>query len=134
MCLQAQIAKEKLEKHIIQFGYVESFAEYARWLWQVDIMPVTSYQEFFGASVVEALYCDSFPLLPKRLAYPTILPEKYQPHCFYDDFDDLLFRLEKAITNIDETRQFSLRSEVAQYDWQPQSKIYDQVFLDLANA
>jgi len=53
---------------------VEDFAEYAKWLWRADILPVTSRQEFFGASVVQALYCNCCALLPDRLAYPEHLP------------------------------------------------------------
>lgn len=126
-------AETALAKHIIQFGYVESFSDYARWVWRADILPITSNQEFFGTSVVEALYCDCFPLLPKRLAYPYIIPLENHSHCFYEDFDDLVVRLSRAITNIEHTRRFSLRSVVAQYDWQEQSELYDQLFLDLMN-
>ncbi len=126
-------AEKTLSKHIVQFGYAESFADYAKWLWKADILPVTSNQDFFGASVVEALYCDSFPLLPKRLAYPYIIPSEYHPLCFYDDFDDLVSRLTAAITNFEQTRQFSIRSVVTQYDWREQSKLYDKLFLDLAS-
>jgi len=124
-------AEKTLAGHIVQFGYVESFADYARWLWRSDILPVTSNQDFFGASVVEALYCDCFPLLPRRLAYPYLIPSEHQPRCFYEDFDDLVNRLSDAITNIEQTRTFSLRSVVAQYDWQEQSQLYDKLFLDL---
>ncbi len=125
-------AKKTLAKYIVQFGYVKAFADYAKWLWRADILPVTSNQDFFGASVVEALYCNCFPLLPKRLAYPYIIPPEHHGRCFYEDFDDLLVRLTKAITNIEQTRQFSLRPVVAQYDWQRQSQLYDKLFLDMA--
>lgn len=127
-------AEKMLARHIVQFGYEESSANYAQWLWKADIVPVTSNQDFFGASVVEALYCDCFPLLPKRLAYPYIIPPEYHPQCFYEDFDDLVDRLSRAIINIKRTRQFSLRSVVAQYSWQEQSKLYDKLFLDLAGS
>ena len=126
-------AQKSLAKHIVQFGYVESFVVYAKWLWQADIIPVTSNQDFFGASVVEALYCNCFPLLPKRLAYPYIIPAEYHAQCFYENFDDLLARLNAAMVDIEQTRQFNLRSVVAQYDWQEQSKQYDQLFFELAN-
>jgi len=127
-------AEKTLAKHIVQFGYIESFADYAKWVWRSDILPVTSNQDFFGGSVVEAIYCNCFPLLPKRLAYPYLIPSEYHPHCFYEDFDDLLVRLSEAITNIEQTRQFSLRAVVAQYDWQEQSKVYDQLFLALVSS
>lgn len=127
-------AKKTLARHIVQFGYAESWADYAAWLWRADILPVTSNQDFFGASVIEALYCDCFPLLPKRLAYPYLIPTQYHPRCFYEDFDDLLFRLEQAITNPAQTRRFSLRPVAAQYDWQQQARQYDQLFLALGQV
>ncbi len=127
-------ARERLARHIVQFGYVESGAEYARWLWRADILPVTSHQDFFGASLVEALYCDTLPLLPKRLAYPDLIPAEFHPRCFYDDFEDLLARLSQAITDIDQTRRFSLRPVVAQYDWQEQSQRYDELLQGLVSA
>jgi len=127
-------AEKALAKHIVQFGYVESYEDYAKWVWRADIVPVTSNQDFFGVSVVEALYCDCFPLLPKRLAYPDLIPPEYHPQCFYEDIDDLVDRLSGAITNIEQTRQFSLRCEVIQYDWQEQRKLYDKLFLDLGSS
>ena len=126
-------AQKSLARHIVQFGYADSFAEYAQWLWRADIMPVTSHQDFFGASVVEALYCGCFPLLPKRLAYPYIVPLQDHVDHFYNDFDDLVTRLHAAITHIEQTRHINLRSVVAGYDWQEQSKQYDALFLKLAN-
>jgi glycosyltransferase involved in cell wall biosynthesis len=122
-------AAKTLAKHIVQFGYVESFAEYAHWLWRADIVPLTSHQDFFGTSLVEALYCHCFPLLPRRLAYPQLIPAEYYTRYFYQDFEDLLARLHQAISNIEQTRQFSLRSVVAQYDWQEQGKVYDEELL-----
>jgi glycosyltransferase involved in cell wall biosynthesis len=126
-------AKETLGRHIVQFGYVDSFGAYARWLWRSDIVPVTSIQDFFGASVVEAIYCNCFPLLPHRLAYPYIIPKPYHDHCFYEDFDDLVHRLGQAITNITHTRKFSLRSEMIWYDWRTQSQIYDALLANMVD-
>ncbi|MDM8527764.1 glycosyltransferase [Anaerolineales bacterium HSG24] len=125
-------SQTRLAKHIVQFGYADSFADYAHWLWRADILPVTSNQDFFGGTVVEAIYCGCFPLLPHRLAYPYLIPAEYQPHCFYHTFDELVSRLEQAITNIEQTRQFSLRDVVVQYDWQIQAEGYDRLFAELA--
>ncbi len=127
-------AEKSLARHIVQFGYAESFAEYAKWVWRADIIPVTSNQDFFGASIVEALYCNCYPLLPKRLAYPYIIPNEYHSQCFYNNFDDLVDRLSQAIINIKQTRRFSLRSVATQYDWQTQSQVYDNFFLDFVNS
>ena len=63
-----------LKKHLLFAGYVPDFGAYARWLWRADILPVTSIQDFFGGSVVEAIYTNCYSLLPDRLAYPEHLP------------------------------------------------------------
>ncbi|MEM1122236.1 MAG: DUF3524 domain-containing protein, partial [Bacteroidota bacterium] len=78
-----QEAKEVLSDEIVQFGKVDQFEEYAQWLWQADILPVSNHQDFFGQSVVEAIYCDCFPILPDRLAYPEHVPSALQNQHFY---------------------------------------------------
>jgi len=121
-------AQQTLAKHIVQFGYASTFAEYAKWVWQADILPVTSNQDFFGGTVVEAMYCDCFPLLPKRLAYPNLIPTDQHGQYFYEDFDELVHRLSEAVLNLKQTHQHTLRAVVAQYDWQNQYKVYDSLF------
>ena len=63
-------ARERLSERIVQWGPVERYREYASWLHAADILPVTSRQDFFGISAVEAMYCNVVPLLPNRLAFP----------------------------------------------------------------
>ena len=98
-------AQKKLKDRIVQFGFVTNFADYATWLWKADIIPVTSRHDFFGASVVQALYCNCYPLLPKRFSYAEHLPEEVHSRFLYDDFDDLLGRITNLIGNIQEVRQ-----------------------------
>jgi glycosyltransferase involved in cell wall biosynthesis len=120
-------ARQQLGERVIQFGYVESFADYARWLWQADILPVTSHHDFFGASVVQAIYCGCLPLLPRRLAYPEHLPENKHAPYLYDDYDDLVNRLRTKLDvplAVDE----ALRAHVAHYDWREQITKYDDLF------
>ncbi len=121
-------AREGLGDRIVQYGYVKDFAEYTSWLWQADILPVTSNQDFFGASVMEALYCGCFPLLPNRLAYPEIIPKNFHSKCFYDDFDDLLIKLAEAIQKIENVRQESFREIAEEYCWQNWAAKYDVQF------
>ncbi|GAB4540150.1 MAG: DUF3524 domain-containing protein [Anaerolineae bacterium] len=118
-------ARHRLGKRVRHFGYVPDFASYARWLWQADLLPVTSYQDFFGASVVEAIYCGCLPLLPRRLSYPELIPPEYHRLCFYQDFDDLVDRLEAVIRNPDPMRQPGLRQVMARFDWSEMATIYD---------
>ena len=71
-----------LETNIVHFGFCESFSEYAQWLWKADILPVTSNQDFFGISIIEASYCETYPLLPERLSYPELFDIKTNSEIF----------------------------------------------------
>jgi glycosyltransferase involved in cell wall biosynthesis len=92
--------REKLATKNVQYGYVQDFGQYADWLHRSDIIPVTSNQDFFGASVVAAVYCGCFPILPKRLAYPEIFSLEFYPDNFYNNFDDLVEKLANAVKKI----------------------------------
>ena len=70
-------AKDKLNDRIVHYGFCDQFKDYAQWLWKADILPVTSNQDFFGISIMEAIYCGVYPILPKRLTYPELLPDIY---------------------------------------------------------
>ncbi len=120
-------AQQRLGERIIQFGYAKDFAEYARWLWRADILPVHSNHDFFGASVVQSIYCHCAPLLPQRLAYPEHIPAAMHNRFLYDDFDGLLERLRGMLKNpVRETGE--LHSHVAHYDWGELIKRYDDRF------
>ncbi len=120
-------AKEKLRDEILHWGYVDTFEDYARWLWRSDILPVTSNQDFFGGSVVEAMYCNCFPILPNRLAYPEHIPKKNQRDCLYEE-GELEVMLETAIENVMAVRQVDYQSLVRKYDWKAQIEKYDRHF------
>ena len=125
-----QEAKKILSTEIIQFGKAKRFETYAEWLWLGDILPVTNYQDFFGQSVVEAMYCNCFPILPKRLAYQEHIPEIEHARFFYTN-DALFYQLlKKAILNIDQIRKERPQSFVKHYDWCILAAIYDKVFFE----
>ncbi|MEA3543688.1 MAG: DUF3524 domain-containing protein [Thermodesulfobacteriota bacterium] len=124
-------AKQKLSDRIVHWGYAQNFSDYAAWLWRADILPVTSIHDFFGISVVQSIYCNGFPLLPKRLAYPEHITTDYCERCFYTDFDDLVPRLRSACLNIKSLRQEKLQSMVDHYDWGKMVAIYDDLLEDV---
>ena len=121
-------AREKLKDKIVHFGYVDTFNDYAEWLWQADIVPVTSRQDFFGGSVIQALYCNCYPLLPKRLSYPEHIPDDLHSMFFYSDFDDLTRRIQNLLENIHGTRQENIRRFATPYDWHTMAPLYDHTF------
>lgn len=118
-------AKQELNNNILHWGFVESRAEYAHWLWHSDILPVTSNQDFFGGSIVEAMYCNVKPLLPKRLAYPEHVPANLHHVFFYDD-GKLTSRLQNWIKDVTVLRKQQTRSFVEKYDWSKVALLLDQ--------
>jgi glycosyltransferase involved in cell wall biosynthesis len=117
--------RQRLPGRLLHFGYVPDFTTYSRLLWQADVVVSTALHDFFGAAVVEACYCDCFPVLPRRLAYPELIPAAHHDACLYDDFDGLLERLRFALTHVQGTRAFSLRAHLAQFDWGHLAPRYD---------
>lgn len=127
-------ARHRLGKRVVQYGYVSDFAAYARLLWQADIMPVTSRHDFFGISVVEAIYCDTFPLLPARLTYPDYVPPEWAGECLYRDMDDLVAKLRHCIMEVERYRAISLRRHVERFDWSVVIRQYDRRLEALASS
>ena len=121
-------ANIKLKDKIVHFGYCEDFSEYAQWLWKADILPVTNIQDFFGISIMEAVYCNTYLLLPNRLTYPELLPTEYHDNHIYEDDKDLYEKLNECISKIDEIRNKKMSSVAEKYDWRQMAPVYDKLF------
>lgn len=126
-------AKKRLFEKILHWGYVESFEQYCKWLAIADLLPVTSNQDFFGISVIEAMYCNVVPFFPKRLAYPEHIPTKYHSTFFYDE-PDFVDKLQKRIWDIKYIRVMDTRQYAIKYDWNNLIDQYDRAFTNLGNA
>lgn len=122
-------AKERLKDHILHFGYAEDRRRYAEYLQLADILLVTSRQDFFGGSTVEAIYAGCYPLLPDRLAFPEHIPAASQRQHLYQNDVELLPCLLEILPNIDTLRHnSSYRDFVAHYDWRILAPHYDRRF------
>jgi glycosyltransferase involved in cell wall biosynthesis len=124
-------ARERLGERVVAFGYAEDFGEYAAWLRAARVVPVTSRQDFFGASIVEAVYCGCHPLLPRRLAYPDVIPADFHAGVFYDDARDLERRLEAVLAGGPPPAARSLGAAMRRYDWSVLAPEYDGRLEDL---
>jgi glycosyltransferase involved in cell wall biosynthesis len=111
-------ARRALGRHVRQFGYVEGRDEYYRLLLECDVVVSTAGQEFFGISVVEAVYAGCLPLLPARLSYPELLPARRHGTCLYADRDDLKSRLVHWLDHAEEARALCLSDDVARFGWE----------------
>ena len=121
-------AKEIFKDNICHWGYSQSFSEYAKWLWKADILPVTSNQEFFGASVMEAIYCNTWPILPRRLTYPELIPIDNHSGHIYEDEKDLYEKIVRLISDQNVLKRARMRSVAKQFDWNAMALVYDKRF------
>lgn len=126
-------AKQQLSNKIIHWGFATSFEEYGKWLWTADLLPVTSTQDFFGASIVEAMYCNTVPLLPNRLAYPEHIPSRYHPSYIYEEaeFEN---KLQDRICETKHLRSVNTQQYVSRYDWQNLIAEYDLRLKNMAET
>jgi glycosyltransferase involved in cell wall biosynthesis len=92
-----EAARDRYGARVVHYGYVESRADYLAWLRRGDIVVSTADQENFGMAVVEAIASGCLPLLPRRLAYPEVVPEEFHAACLYSDAADLGARLEALL-------------------------------------
>lgn len=117
-------AKIRLADEIKHWGYVDDKKQYNELLWNADLLPVTSIQDFFGISVVEAIYCGTIPLLPNRLAYPQHLNEDVY---YYASDEEFYRKLRSQIENHLQN-QPPILSIILKYDWNSIIKKYDNAF------
>jgi glycosyltransferase involved in cell wall biosynthesis len=113
-------ARERFGKRIVQYGYEPSRERYLDWLRKGAIIVSTAIQENFGIAVVEAIRHGCYPLLPKDLAYPELIPEGHHDHCLYRSQEELVEKLcfmLKEPANLLDKRQ-DLASQMEGYSWE----------------
>lgn len=120
-------ARERYGSRILTYGYVESRHEYYEWLSRGTVVVSTAIQENYGISVIEAIRMGCFPLLPRRLSYPEILPEEFHDACLYDTEDDLADRLEAVLSGATAAPE-GLADAVGCYSWDVLAPEYEQLF------
>ncbi len=122
-------AKIKLSNEIIHWGFVENNEEYIKLLNKSDYLPVTSNQDFFGISIMEAVLSGVIPILPNRLVYPEHFAEEIYAQLFYDSPEDLIKILKFQVANrSQENLKNSLIDKAKEYLWSTQINHYDQFF------
>ena len=126
-------AREHLQDEILHFGYVESAEEYIDLVDRANILLVTSNQDFFGISIVEAIASGLYPLLPNRLAYPDHIPDELHQKHLYQNDDDVLPMLKELILARGFVEASSLPTFVRKYDWGNLIELYDSTFSNLEN-
>src|SRR6266545_324802 len=118
-------ARERLAPRTLAWGYAPDTAAYRALLRRADIVVSTAIQEFFGISVIEAMYCGCVPILPRRLSYPEILPPEHHAVCLYDGQATLVEKLIAAIRDLPALKARDFRSVAVRYDWKNLAPRYD---------
>ena len=119
--------KDQYGQRLHHFGYAKGREEYAKLLKMADVLPVTSNQDFFGISIVEAMYCGVCPILPDRLTYPWLIGST--PGSFlYTTQKELL---ELTVSCIGEPLQFPSEEIKRRFNWLDIIADYDEFFENL---
>ena len=123
-----------LRDRVIFNGYANE-EDYRRLLWQASVTFSTAWHEYFGVSILEAIHCQTMPLLPPRLSYPEIIPSSFHDVCLVDSAD-LMARLKYALTHSVESQTIAteLAQATADYAWTNMGAVYDAQFEALANG
>ncbi len=125
-------APQQLGRRLIQYGRVASRLQYHEWLGRGSVVISTARQENFGIAVVEAVYHGCLPLLPNRLSYPEILPEKFHSDFLYNSQAELEQKLAALLTRSDrhQMKRLALSTAMQKYSWEKMIDVYDE---ELAN-
>ena len=117
------------QAELIHQGYADA-ATYRRLLWQSDIVISTADHEFFGISILEAIRCQSYPILPAQLSYPELLPPARARQFLYRDETELDTLLARAIQRPGYRRRLAQEAAayVRRYDWAQVAPHYDAFF------
>jgi glycosyltransferase involved in cell wall biosynthesis len=126
-------ARERLAPRTLAWGYAPDTAAYRDLLRRADIVVSTAIQEFFGISVIEAMYCGCVPILPRRLSYPEILPPEHHAVCLYDGQAALVEKLIAAIRDLPALKARDFRSIAVPYDWKNLAPRYDAALERIVN-
>ncbi len=115
---------------LARFGFVESRHEFQRWLSSADIILSTSIHEFQGLAVLEAVAAGCVPVLPRRLAYPELVPEPF----LYDDRPDDQQR--EAVSAVDLIQQHGLERaqapSIERFRWSVRKPDYERLLNKVA--
>jgi glycosyltransferase involved in cell wall biosynthesis len=124
-------ARMRLGSRVFHCGFVRSRAEYANLLWSSDIVISTAEVDYFPNAIIEAAYCDCYPLTPDRLDYPSLYPLDQKDRFIYRDTEDLYSRLKILLMDPLEIGSAALHESMLKFDWERAVKEHDREFATL---
>jgi glycosyltransferase involved in cell wall biosynthesis len=126
--------RRRLGDRVVHVGPLDRDG-YHRLLAASDVTVSTAEHETFGIAAVEAMAAGCVPLLPDRLSYPEIVPERWHPAVLYGE-DELRDRLRGVLTDLPAARAAvdGLAGAVRRHEWPAVIPAYDGVIEQLARA
>jgi glycosyltransferase involved in cell wall biosynthesis len=117
--------RRRLGERVVHVGRLDPDG-YHRLLVASDVTVSTAEHETFGIAAVEAIAAGCVPLLPNRLSYPEIVPERWHGAVLYED-GDLADRLRAVLIDLPGARERvdGLAGAMRAYDWRGMAPRYD---------
>lgn len=119
-------ARSQLADRIIHWGYVETYGAYVSLMRKAKLVVSTAVHEFFGISILEAIVAGAFPLLPRRLSYPELIPDALHPACLYESEDDLFHKAKQRLLTPRSVPPSLQQHVLHNFAWERVAAAYDQ--------
>lgn len=116
---------EAYPERVIWSGPANDREEYLACLRAADLLLVTSEQDFFGLSVIEAMHQRTLPILPDRLAYPEHLSGKLEG-LLYRGMEEAKDHLRQILEGNCPVSPEDAREAVLPYDIREWMEAFDQ--------
>ena len=128
-------ARDRLGDKILHYGYAADKTVYRKWLKKGHVAISTAFQENFGIAMVEAMRFGCLPLLPRRLAYPEVLPREFHMDFLYRDDAELVEKLAVLLRRPQQLAQHRpvLADMMERYGWPAVIDHYDRELESLAD-
>ena len=104
--------------------------EYLDALQRSDIVVSTAHHDFFGISVSEAIAAGARPVLPKRLAYPELVPTELHSDLLYEGSLEDALRTQLVLDRSElHIHKAATQKHVSRFSWRHLAPRYD-AFID----
>tara|TARA_Y100001936_G_scaffold252476_1_gene312260 strand:+ start:775 stop:1863 length:1089 start_codon:yes stop_codon:yes gene_type:complete len=107
-----------------------SRGEYLQALQKTDLVVSTAHHDFFGVAISEAIAAGARPVLPKRLAYPELVPSELHSELLYEGSLEDALRSQLVLDRSElHAHRAATREHVSSFDWRNVAPRYDS-FID----
>ncbi len=124
-------ARQRLGGRVRHWGYQDSRHAYWQVLASSDVYVSTAEHEFFGIAAAEAIAAGTFPVLPRRLAYPELIDECSDAFFYDGSVEQLVEKLTALVQRVNSGEDLGVASElprraVERFDWEVRAAEMDR--------